>query len=89
MLKGHIRPIVKNSSGNKTDSKNYRPVMKSSNFLKVIEYVLLPHLEKHHENQFPNRPATGCIDTTTVLKETVIYNNSQRSDVYCAIFDLS
>ena len=53
MLKGHIRPTVKNSSGNKTDSKNYRPVMNSSNFLKVIEYLLLPHLEKHlpiHEN---------------------------------------
>ena len=64
MLKGNIRPTVKNSSGNKTDSKNYRPVMNSSNFLKVIEYLLLPHLEKHlpiHENQFAYRPATGCI----------------------------
>ena len=92
MLKGHIRPTVKNSSGNKTDSKNYRPVMNSSNFLKVIEYLLLPHLEKHlliHKNRFAYRPATGCIDAITVLKETVIYYKSQRSMIYCAVVDLS
>ena len=39
MLKGHIHSTVKNSSGNKTDSKNYRTVMNSSSFLKVIEYL--------------------------------------------------
>ena len=44
LLKGHVRPTVKNSSGNKIDSKNYRPVMNSPNFLKVIEYLLLPLL---------------------------------------------
>ena len=92
MLKEHIRPNVKNSAGNKNVSKNDRPVMNSSNFLKVIEYLLQPHLEKHlptHENQFAYRPATGCIDGMTVLKETVMYYNSQRSDVYCAMLDLS
>ena len=92
MLKGHIRPTVKNSSGNKTDSKNYTPVMNSSNFPKVLKYLLVPHLEKHlpvHENQFTYRPATGCIDAITVSKETVMYYNSQRSDVYCAKVDLS
>ena len=71
MLKEHIRPTVKNSSGKKADSKNHRPVMNSSEFLKVIEYLLLPHLEKHHvihEIQFAYRPATGCIDAITVLK---------------------
>ena len=47
MPKGHIRPTVKKSSGNKADSKNFRPVMNSSNFLKALEYLLLPHLEKH------------------------------------------
>ena len=37
MLKGHIRPTVKNSFGNKTDLKDYRPVKNSSKFLKVLE----------------------------------------------------
>ena len=92
MLKGHKHSTVKSSSGNKTDSKNYRPVMNSSNFLKVIEYLLLPHLVKYlpiHENQFAYEPARGCIDAITVLKETVMYYNSQRSDVFYAMVDLS
>ena len=66
--------------------------MSSSNFLKVLEYLLLPHLEKHlpvHENQFAYRAATRCIDAITVLKETVMYYNSQSSDVSCAMVDLS
>ena len=76
MIKGHIRPAMKSSSGIKTDSKNCRPVMNSSNFLNVLEYLLLPYLVKHlpvHENQFTYRPATGCIDAKTVSKETVMY----------------
>ena len=66
--------------------------MNSSNFLKGLEYILLPHLEKllpFHENQFAYRPATGCIDAITFLKETVMYYNSQPYDVYCAMTYLS
>ena len=43
MLKGRIRLTVKSQSGTNTDSQNYRLVMNSSNFLKVLEYLLLPH----------------------------------------------
>ena len=71
MLKGHIRPTVKSSSGNKTDSENYRPVTNSSSFLKILEYLVLPHVEKHlpvHKNQLACRPVSGCIDAITVLK---------------------
>ena len=92
MLKWHIRPTVRNSSDNKTDSKSYRPVMNWPNFLKVLVHLLLPHIEKYfpvHDNQFAYRPATSCIDAINVLKETVMYHNSQRSDVYCAMIDLS
>ena len=66
--------------------------MNSSNFLNVIEYILLPHLENYlyiHENQFAYRPATGCMDAKTVLNKTVMYYHLQRSDVYCAMVDLS
>ena len=92
MLEGHKSPTMKNSYGNKTDSKNYKPVMNSSNFLKVLENLLLPHLEKHlpiHEDKIAYRPATGCIDSITVSKQIVIYYNSKCSDVYCATVDLS
>ena len=62
----------------------YKPVLNSYNFLKVLEHILLPHLEKHlpvHENKFAYRPAAGYVDAITVSIETVIYYNSQRSDV--------
>ena len=54
MLKGRIRRKVKSNSGTKTDSQNYRPVRISSNFLKVLKYLLLPYLEnnvKLHQRQ--------------------------------------
>ena len=66
--------------------------MNSSNFLKVLEYLLFTHLEKHlpvHENQFAYRPATGCTDAITLSKETVMHYNSQLSHVYCAMANLS
>ena len=66
--------------------------MNSSNFLKVLEYVLLQHADKClpvHQNQLAYRPPTGCFDAISVSKETVLYYNSKRSDVYFAMVDLS
>ena len=77
MPKGYIHLTVKNSSGNKTDSKNYRPEMNSSVFLTVLEYLPV------YENQISYRPTTGCIDARSVLKETVMYYKSQRSGFNC------
>ena len=71
MLKGCIGPTVKCRSGTKTDSQKYRPVMNSSNLLKVFEYLLLPHLEKNpkrDQGQFAYRNATGCLGVITLLK---------------------
>ena len=42
------------------------------NFLKVLECLLLSHLEKHrsvHQNQFAYRYVTGCIDAITLIEE--------------------
>ena len=47
MLKGHIRPTVTNNSGNKPDSKSYRPVKNSSNFLKGSEYLFFTTSRKN------------------------------------------
>ena len=66
--------------------------MNSSNFLKVLEYLLLPHLEKNlkiEQRQFTYRNATGCLDAITLLKETVAHYNREHTDVYCAMVDLS
>ena len=66
------------TSENKANSKNCRPVKNSSNFLNVVEYILLPHLEKHlpvDQIVFAFWTGTGCIDAIRVLKETVMYYN--------------
>ena len=39
--------------------------------------------------QFAYQPATYCIDDITVLKETVIYYKSERSDVYGTMVHLA
>ena len=66
--------------------------MNSSNFLKVLEYLLLPHLEKNlkiDQSQFAYRNAAGCLYAKTLLKEIVAYYNREHTDVYCAMFELS
>ena len=91
-LKGRIRPTVKSNSGTKSDSQNYRPVMNPTNFLKVLQYLLLAHLEKNlkiYQRQFTHRNATGCLDAITLLKETFAQYNRKHTDVHCAIVDLS
>ena len=47
MLEGQIRPVLKSGSSSKTDSANFRPIMNSSNFLKIFECCLLPYLMNH------------------------------------------
>ena len=42
MLTGVIKPRVKNKFGDLKSFRNYREVMNSSMFLKVLEYMLLP-----------------------------------------------
>ena len=91
MLLGKIRPTVKNPAGNKTISKNYRPVMNSSNLLKFFEYLILPHLEKYlnlSHNQFTYTSSTGFPNAIKLLKETLYHYNQRHSDKFCALIDL-
>ena len=92
ILFGEIRPIVKNGKGSKTDSANYRPVMSSSNFLKIFEYCLLPWLKKHLKItpvQFGYRPKTGCLTANIVFRETILNYTSRNSNVHAAVLDMS
>ena len=92
MLRGEIRPIIKNCNEDKSDCDNYRPVMNSSCLYKIFEYSLLPkikHFMTPHEHQFGFRENTGCLSATFVLKETILKYNSLGSDVHCSMIDLS
>ena len=73
MIRGKIKPVIKNVSSSKCDSTNYRPVIISDNLLKVFEYCLIPTLIKHwpiHCEQFGFRSGSSCLSAVTVLRET-------------------
>ena len=92
MLYGQIRPIVKNNSMCKTNSDNYRPIMNSSVFLKLFEYILLPTLTSNLDlngQQFGFQKGLNCNAVITLLKETVLSHNKRNSNVHCAFLDLT
>ena len=91
-LAGRIKPVLKSNCTSKTDSSNFRPVMNSSNFLKVFEHCLLPFLLNHlnlSNLQFGFRSKTGCNSAIAILKETIFSYINDRSNVHCAMVDLS
>ena len=92
MAFGEIRPVVKNASLGKHDSDNYRPVMNSSMFLKILEYCLLPILSKNLQIsnwQFGFRQNTGCLPAIALVKETIFRYNDENTNVHCVMIDLS
>ena len=92
MLRGEIRPILKNKSGRLNDSENYRPVMISSNILKLFEKCIQPHLINSlqiHCNQFGFRSHTSTNMTVTVVKEIIHHYMNNGSTVFGGFIDLS
>ena len=92
LLKGEIRPIIKNALGDKHSSENYRPIMSSSTLLKTFEYCLLFKLKRHvklNTRQFGFRKNTSCLMAATVFKETIYNYNVNNSNVHAAFLDLS
>ena len=93
LLLGEIRPTLKDNKISKSESSNYRPVMNSSIFLKVLEYCILPILERHiinlNSRQFGFRKHTGCTNAVSMLKEVIYTYNSSKSNVFCGVLDLS
>ena len=92
MLCGEIRPVIKDNKVSKSSASNYRPIMNSSIFMKIFEYVLLPVITDNVElcdQQLGFRNASGCTDAILLLKEIIMRYNSEGSDVFCAQIDLS
>ena len=92
MLRGHIKPALKDGSICKTKSENYRPVMNSSMFLKLFEYSLVPVLKQNlviNPLQFGFTTGSNCDMAITFLKETILSYKKDKSNVHCASIDLS
>ena len=92
MLRGVIRPILKNKFGKTNDSANYREIMISSNIFKLFEYLLLPvteHFTSISSLQFAYRKNTSTLLATALLKETIHGYIESDSVVYAGFLDLS
>ena len=92
MLNGQIEPRIKSNLLSKKSSNNYRPVMSSSNFFKIFEYIMLPYVKRHlvtDVHQFGYRTGTSCLSAITLIKETILYYKNNKSNVFLATIDLS
>ena len=92
LIKGSISPTVKDKFGNLRSSDNYRPVMSSSVFFKLLEYCILPKISPYIAINDRQHGFRGNYSTTTacfVLKETILNYFSSRSDVHGCFIDIS
>ena len=92
MLKGDIRPILKIKKTLKTDSGNYRLVMKSSNIFKLLEHHVLPSLNRNlsvSSRQFGCRDDTNCQTAILTVQEVIHTYTRENSNVHCALIDLT
>ena len=91
LLAGVIRPCVKNRSGDFKSSSNCREVMISSNFMKVLEYIILPYIQTIPINprQCSYGKNTSTMLAIMILKETVKQYIDQGSSVFTCFLDLS
>ena len=92
MLKGIITPIIKDKYDDITKIDNYRPIMSSSVFLKVLEYCLLEKINPYvtlNDRQHGFRSNHSTSTAYWVFKETVSQYVDSNSDVYSCFIDLS
>ena len=92
VLQGTINPTLKDRFGSLSDSGNYRPVMSSSVFLKVLEYCILLQINpfvKLNDRQHGYREKYSTSTACFVLKETVNEYCNHNSKVYSCFLDFS
>ena len=89
-LKGTVTPIVKDSQGDLSDSKNYRGITLSCLPAKMFEFAIqikTSHLLGTDELQFGFKSRTSTSHAIYTLKSTIDYFNKKGSNVYVAFLD--
>ena len=92
MTYGIINPIIKDIFGDLSSSDNYRPVMSSSVFLKLLEYCILRKISgyfKFNDRQHGFRAKYSTVTASLSLKETVFNYINSNSYVYACFLDIS
>ena len=92
LLRGIINPTIKDRYGDLCDSDNYRPVMASSVFLKLLEYCILDKIKDNiniNDRQHGFRENYSTFSAGFILKETVLNYINAKSNVYACFMDIS
>ena len=87
-----VSPVVKNTSGNFSDSSNYRPITLSSLFSQIFERAIkmkIGHLLETDDLQFGFKPKHSTSHALFTLTETVNYFNKHGSSVIASFLDCS
>ena len=92
MIETTIVPIVKNKSGNLSDSSNYRPIALATIESKMFESVLLFKYAEYlytSDNQFGFKSSHSTDLCIYTLKEFIDYYKSRGTTVYITFLDAS
>lgn len=92
LMKTVIVPVIKDKKGIVTDKDNYRPIAVTSVVSKLIELLLLDHMQDHlgtAGNQFGFKQGHGTDMCVFALKETIDYYRQKSSPVYVCFLDAS
>ena len=92
MIETTIVPIVKNKSGNLSDSNNYRPIALATIVSKMLESVLLLKCVEYlstSDNQFGFKSLHSTDLCIYTLKEFIEYYKTRGTTVYVTFLDAS
>ena len=87
-----VTPVVKNTSGDYSDSSNYRPITLSSLVSQIFERAIkmkIGHLLDTDDLQFGFKPKHSTSHALFALTETVNYFNKHGSSVIASFLDCS
>ena len=91
LLRGLITPTVKDIFGDLRNSDNFRPVMSSSVFYRLLEYCIQSQIEPYvrlNDRQHGFRSNYSTSTACLVLKETVLNYWKSNSKVYASFIDI-
>ena len=86
---GILIPILKKPSLDSSMPSNYRPIIVSSVFTKILEHAMLESVSDHmfHDLQFGFIESRGTNMAICTAKDTIAYVNSRGSAVYTCTLD--
>ena len=80
-----ISPVVKDKSGDISDSANYRPIALVTIFSKILEHIIVSCVDKYlvvSHNQFGFKKHHGTLMPVLILKDIVNLYISHGSNMH-------